>query len=145
MPGFRFNETMSGSYTREGEAAEHPISFTVRARAHSLIKHARDRKATLDGRLRMEGFAADVPIEGELIINPVFGRMIRYTFDFAADDGKRYHFLGQKDVTLFDPVGSMTTLPATISDDQGKTIARAMLRFDTRDLPRFLASFRPLL
>jgi hypothetical protein len=37
----------------------------------------------------------------------------------------------------------MTTLPATIEDLAGQRVADCQLKFDTRDLPSFLASFRP--
>ena len=49
-----------------------------------------DRKTGLEGRLRMEGFASDVPIEGELLVDPLLGKRIRYQFRFTGDDGKRY-------------------------------------------------------
>jgi hypothetical protein len=143
MPGFSFNETMQGTWTRPGESDEHGISFTITARANSWLKHLRDRKATLEGTLRMDGFASGVPISGELIIDPVIGRLIRYTFEFTGDDGKSYRFEGQKDVSLSDVVGTMTTLPATITERSGQLAAQALLKFDTKDLPGFLASFRP--
>lgn len=143
MPGFSFNETMQGTWTRPGESEERGISFTITARAGSWLKHLRDRKAALAGTLRMEGFANGVPISGELIIDPLIGRLIRYTFEFVGDDGKNYRFEGQKDVSLADVVGTMTTLPATITDRSGQVAARALLKFDAKDLPGFLASFRP--
>jgi hypothetical protein len=148
MPGFHFRETMSGTYTRAPDPAdfgEHAIEFTITARARSLLQHLFDHKAEVTGTLHMEGFAADARVEGELTINPVLGGVIRYELEFTADDGKRYRLAGQKDVTIADPVGSMTTLPATVSDGAGNVVARALLRFDKRDLPRFLASFRPTL
>jgi hypothetical protein len=143
MAGFSFNETMQGTWTRPGESDERDISFTVTARAGSWLKHLRDRKATLQGTLRMDGFANAVPLAGEIVIDPVIGRIIRYTFSFTADDGRSYRFEGQKDVSLADVVGTMTTLPATITDGAGQVAARALLKFDTKDLPGFLASFRP--
>ncbi len=142
MFGFHFTETMQGTYTRNG-GPERDISFTVTARARSWLKHLRDHKAALDGTIRMDGFASNVPLSGELLINPVFGHIIKYEFQFTADDGKAYHFRGQKDVSVTDLVGTMTTLPATISDASDRPIANALLKFDKRDLPSFLGSFRP--
>jgi hypothetical protein len=140
LPGFHFRETMSGSFTRDG--VEKPMHFSVTARAGSLLAHLRDRKARLDGEVTMEGFASARPLEGEITIDPLLRRLIRYEFTFAADDGKRYRFVGQKDVTLRDPVGSMTTLPGQILALDGKLVATAQLAFDKKDLPRFLGTWR---
>lgn len=140
VPGFHFRETMSGSYQRDG--VERPMHFTATARAGSLLAHLRDRKARLEGEVTLEGLASARPLEGEVTIDPLFGRLIRYEFTFSGDDGQRYRFVGQKDVTLRDPVGSMTFLPAEILSVDGTRVATAQLRFDTRDLPRFLGSWR---
>jgi hypothetical protein len=140
---FHFSETMSGTWRPVAGGAEKQIEFSITARAGSSMKYLRDRKTGLEGRLRMEGFAADVPIEGELIVDPLIGKRIRYTFEFTADDGKRYKFDGQKDVKFTDLARTMTTLPGAIFDEQGARVASCQLRFDTRDLPSFLASFRP--
>jgi len=140
LPGFHFRETMSGTYTRDG--VERPMRFTVTARAGSLLAHLRDRKARLDGEVTMDGFATARPLDGELTIDPILGKLIRYEFTFAADDGARYRFIGQKDVTLKDPVGSMTTLPGQVLALDGKQIATALLTFDKKDLPSFLSTWR---
>ena len=140
LPGFHFRETMSGTYTRDG--VERPMRFTVTARAGSLLAHLRDRKARLEGEVTMDGFATARPLDGELTIDPILGKLIRYEFTFAADDGVRYRFLGQKDVTLKDPVGSMTTLPGQILALDGKQIATAHLTFAKKDLPSFLSTWR---
>lgn len=140
LPGFHFRETMSGAYRRDG--VERPMHFTVTVRAGSLLEHLRDRKAKLDGEVTMEGFASARPLEGEITIDPIIGKLIRYEFSFAADDGARYRFVGQKDVTLKDPVGSMTNLPGQILALDGKQVATAALAFDKKDLPSFLATWR---
>jgi hypothetical protein len=143
MSGFQFKENMSGTFTRE-DGEPHAIHFSCRARVGSLLRHFADRKAALDGEITMDGLATARPMHGELTIDPVLGRLIRYEFTFRGDDGQLYRFLGQKDVTILDPVGSMTTLPATISDEHGGRVASATLRFDVRDLPSFLGTFRPV-
>ncbi len=140
LPGFHFRETMSGSFRRDG--VDKPMQFTVNARAGSIWEHLRDRKARLDGEVTMEGFASARPLEGEITIDPLVKRIIRYEFTFAADDGQRYRFVGQKDVSLRDPVGSMTTLPAEVLALDGKLVATVQLKFDTKDLPSFLGSWR---
>jgi hypothetical protein len=140
LPGFHFRETMAGTFVRDG--VERAMHFTVTARAGSLLEHLRDRKARLDGAVTIDGFASAQPLAGEITIDPLLGRLIRYEFTFAADDGQRYRFVGQKDVTLRDVVGSMTTLPAQVLALDGKQVGTANLKFDTKDLPRFLGSWR---
>lgn len=140
LPGFHFRETMSGTWRRDG--VERPMHFTVTARAGSLLSHLRDRKARLQGEVTMDGFASARPLDGEITIDPIIGKLIRYEFGFEADDGQRYRFIGQKDVTLKDPVGSMTTLPGQVLALDGKQFATALLLFDKKDLPSFLGTWR---
>jgi hypothetical protein len=140
LPGFHFRETMSGTWTRDG--VTRPMQFTVEARARSAWQYLRDRKAELRGEVTMDGLATARPLEGEITIDPILGRLIRYEFAFAGDDGQRYRFAGQKDVTLRDLTGSMTTLPGELRGADGRALATALLKFDTRDLPRFLGSWR---
>jgi hypothetical protein len=141
--GFRFQETMAGSWTPMEGGEPRPIRFSITARARSLFRHIVDHQTQVDGTLWMEGFASSVAVDGALTINPLLGRFIRYDLGFTADDGKRYRLRGQKDLTLSDPVGSWTTLPVEIVDDSSRVVAHARLTFDTRDLKSFLASFRP--
>src|SRR6185503_10163429 len=141
--GFHFRETMAGPYTRAGTTDSKRISFTVTARARSWLRHLRDHEAQLEGTVQMDGFASGAPLAGTLYMSPVLGRVIRYQFAFTADDGRPYTFRGQKDVSLFDVVGTMTTLPATITDESGRTVATALLKFDVKKLAGFLGSFRP--
>jgi hypothetical protein len=139
MPGFHFHETMQGTYTRDG--VERPMKFSLEARAGSWLQHLRDRKARINGTIDAEGLASDRAIDGELTIDPVIKRIIRYDFTFTGDDGRPYRFTGQKDVSILDLANSMTTLPAEIFDGD-KAIAKALVKFDKKDLPSFLASWR---
>jgi hypothetical protein len=143
MSGFQFSERMSGTVTHEGR--ERSFSFTCNAKAPSLWRHLRDHVTELDGHVDMEGFATRAPLSGTMVINPILGRHIKYEFRFTGDDGKAYRFSGQKDVSPLRPVGSMTTLPGAITDENGAEIASGVVRFDLRTLGRFLGSFRPLL
>jgi hypothetical protein len=147
MFGFRFRESMAGTWTPEGGGPEgtreRPISFALTARARSWLQHLRDHGTEVDGTLRMEGFAREAPVRGSLYINPILEGVIRYQLEFTGDDGRPYRLKGQKDVSVVDLVGTLTTLPATVEDEHGKVVARARLKFDTRDLPGFLSSFRP--
>ncbi len=144
MPGFRFAETMRGSYHLLADPTdERAMEFTIEASVRGLRRFSRDLNAAIRGRVVMEGFA-DAPIEGTLGMKVLRERRLPYEFGFVAADGKRYTFRGQKDVTLLDIPGSMTVLPASLYDAEGEEIARATLRFDLRgDIVSFLRSFRP--
>ena len=143
MAGFQFTETMAGHYTHDGK--ELPISFSATARADSVWQFLKDRMATLEGVVEAEGLATSSPMHGTITIDPFIGRVIRYSFEFHAADGKAYRFEGQKDVTPTAPVASMTTLPAEITDEKGRRYAEALMHFEARHLLPFLASWRPVL
>lgn len=140
--GFKFTETMAGTFRGADDLDRH-LSFTVTARAASLLTHMRDRRAVISGRITAEGLCHNAPADGELVIDPVFGRFIRYDVHFMSDDGMGYRLFGQKDVDPWRVLHTMTTLPATIESDDGREHWKALLRFDIWDLPSFLWSFRP--
>jgi hypothetical protein len=144
MPGFRFAEIMTGSAFLSGQRRE--MAFRIRARAPSLWEHLRSGRTHIEGTVTLEGVCREAPLEGDLWIRlPPLGRSIRYEFTFAADDGRRLRFAGQKDIRLRDLVHTMRTLPGEVSDEAGREVARATLRFPLRTLPSFLLSFRPVL
>lgn len=148
MSGFRFAETMSGSYVLDappGEGARDlAMSFTVTAEVHSLQRFLRDKLATIEGEVVLEGRADHRALRGTLEMDLVPGRKLRYEFDFTDDAGRACRFAGQKDVELRRLVHTMTTLPGELFAD-GKRFASATVRFDARsDLLTFVSSFRPL-
>jgi hypothetical protein len=143
--GFEFEETMTGTYTRTGAPSEQgAFRFQARVKAEDALRHLRDNLATLEGTLDMEGFADDVPLSGTVEIAPLTRRIIRYEFDFTANDGKPYRFAGQKNIRFSDFIGTMTNLTAAITDAKGNEVARAQIRFDVKaDLLPFLVSWKP--
>jgi|SRR5579883_854339 len=142
MTGFEFRETMSGTWTRDG--IERPFAFTVRVRQPSLLRYLRERSATIEGHVDASGLASHAVVAGTIVIDPLLGRRIRYEFAFTGDDGRGYRFAGQKDVALRSFVATMTTLPGEIVDERGGPVGTALVKFDPRDLPSFLGSFRPI-
>jgi hypothetical protein len=143
--GFVFDETMSGTWVRDGETAPRPLSFSVQAHAPSLLAHLRDGKARLQGTIEAPGLAAHTTCEGEITIRPIGQRIIRYELGFLGDDGVRYRLFGEKTVRLRSLRQSMTVLPAEIREaDTGKRVGTADTRFDLdADLLHFVASWRP--
>jgi hypothetical protein len=144
IPGFEFQERMSGTYTLQGSSdAPRRISFQARVRAPDALRHLRNGMAELEGTVDLEGFADDVPMSGTLELRPLRKRLIRYEFSFVGNDGRPYRFAGQKDIRLADLVGSWTNLPAALYDQAGQEIGHAQVRFDVRsDLLPLLVSFR---
>lgn len=140
--GFRFRETMAGTYRRASDDHDRHIAFTVDVRAPSILEHLRDRRAIITGRITAEGLCHNAPADGDMVLDPVLGRIITYDVHFRADDGMGYRLYGQKDVDFFHFTKTMTTLPATLESDDGREHARALLLFDLWDLPSFLWSWR---
>ncbi len=142
--GFRFRETMSGSYLLDADPDhERAMSFSIGVRVHSLARFVVDRRAEIQGEVYLEGFAAHRALRGTLVIDPLIGKKLVYEFGFTGDDGKSYRFVGQKDVEHLRPLHTMTMLPGELADDVGRRVGSARLRFDARsDLPKFLRSFR---
>ena len=143
--GFKFDETMSGTYALLDTPDDHRrLSFTARMQADSTLAHLKDGKMRLIGTLEMDGFADVVPIEGTLVMLPLTKKIIRYEFSFTGNDGRPYRFAGQKDIQFTSLRKSFTTLPASITDAEGREIATAMTRFDiSADMYQFATSWRP--
>lgn len=139
-----FEETMSGTLVLADRPDERrPFSISLRARARDMKDFARTREVTITGELMAEGFGARCPLAGTLGMDVLLTRRIPYDFEFVADDGRTYRFLGKKRVRLGALRRSMTRLPARILDDGGKVVATVEVTFDLeRDLVGFLRSFR---
>ncbi len=141
--GFQFHETMYGHYRPDGGPDEREMKFSLTAHARSWLGYLRNHTADTRGTVHMDGFATDAPLSGTLDIDPIFGHVIGYQFEFTADDQHHYLFRGQKDVTIEHPVESMTVLRGAILDARENAIASALLRFPLAELPQFILSFRP--
>ncbi len=141
--GFRFEETMAGTWHRAGNGGPRPFRFTVTATAPSSRQFARDGLLRLAGRIDAEGLATARPCRGTLDISWVRRRELAYDLSFEGDDGRPYRFSGRKDVRLLRLRESMTTLPGRIvAADTGAEIGTALVRFDLRrDLLPFVGSF----
>lgn len=142
--GFRFRETMAGSfYTLAVPTDEREMSFSITAHAETIRGFMRDQKAQIEGVISAEGFCDHRPLRGTVTIRPFKERRLSYDFFFGADDGQKYHFVGEKDIVPVAPIHSMTVLPAHIYDATDEEVARATVRFDLRnDLWSFLRSYR---
>jgi len=142
--GFRFRETMSGSYTlASAPDHERAMSFTIGARADDIARYVRDKKVDIQGEVDLEGFADHRPMRGTMLLDPLLGKRVRYVFEFESNDGRKCTFDGEKNVDFMRFLETMTTLPGELRDAAGRTIGTARLRFDARsDLPKFLRSWK---
>lgn len=138
----RFGETMSGGVRLAADPHRNrPIEFTLRA-ASPLGELARRRAVTIEGTIRIDGFATERPARGKLGMDFVVTRRIPYELFFEADDGRAYRLVGEKTVRPAHLLASMTKLPVQLRDDDEALVGEGEMRFDVLDLPTFAATFR---
>ncbi len=139
-----FTERMRGSWHRlNSPGNEQPVEFTGRATISRLSDVLGSTAAGFRGRVVAEGLTRGADFEGTLGVGALRreGRL-PYAFSFVGEDKRNYRFDGAKEVSLLDPVRSMTVLPAYLFDDGGNEVGRAVLHFDLRtDLANFLRSW----
>jgi len=150
--GFEFRETMSGHHVllegpRAGEKL--PFSFSCRAFTNSLADFLDPTGAErgivkLEGEARIAGLAEKVPLEGTLEWHFLSKEgMLIYDFDFTGDDGRRYHFHGEKNREGLNFQKGMTTLyGAATSKATGERISQGISYFDMKDMGPFLKSYK---
>lgn len=145
--GFRFEETMRGSYyLLKKPQEERAIEFSIEARVDNLRRFARDLTARIRGVVTLEGLCKHANLDGTLGLKLLKENRLPYDFSFTAEDGKKYRVRGEKNVVVLGLMESLTTLPASLYDDTEEEIGRAIVRFDLRsDWRKFLFSFRPRL
>lgn len=144
MSGFEFWETMAGAYHFVDKPHdERPMSFTIRAKSPPLLRFLRRPEVEIEGDIFAPGLANHRHARGTLGMDVLRTRTLPYRFKFVGDDGQSYVFQGQKDVSPFALLETMTSLPGSIRNERGEEVAVALLRFDARsDLLTFLRSFQ---
>jgi hypothetical protein len=143
--GFRFKENMYGHYVAfEGPAAGKELPFTFRweLEYRSLLGMLRGEPTEAGGWVEAQGLARHADLEGIFEMKPFSERFIRYTFRFAADDGRVFRFEGQKNIRYLHPLRTLTTLPGAILDADGRRLSGAVVRFRLGELLTFLLTFR---
>lgn len=149
MLGFELRESFSGSYYLLDEPLrDHALRIDLELGAFGLRRFVRDRKVEATGRVFAERLAerteGGVPLFGSLTMKLFDEKRIPYDLSFEGDDRRTYRLRGQRDFFMHDAVDSLTILPASLYDDTGVEIGRAVLRFDPKtELPALLKSFRP--
>jgi hypothetical protein len=143
--GFVMDESFSGHYYLLDEPLrDWAIEIALHLGVDGIRRFARDRKIEANGTIVAERLAVNGrPIEGTCAMKLFDERRLPYDLSFEGDDGRTYRLRGQRDFFVHD-TRSLTVLPASIYDDTGGEIGRAVMRFDARTkLPAMLKSFRP--
>jgi hypothetical protein len=127
-----FLETMRGTVI-EPDGTEHRIQFTVSARRRS------------GGRFALSGVASAPPWleEGEVsgtLVMSVRPPAIVYHLELGG--GRTLD--AQKTPSPLAPIESFTFMPVTLRGPGAEVLAEGSMRFDLRELPRFMASWLPV-
>lgn len=147
--GFELHESFSGSYYRLDEPLrDHAMRISLDLGVDGMRRFLRERKVEARGTLFAEQLAEraneGVPVAGSLSMKLFDEKRIPYDLTFEGDDARTYRLRGQRDFFVHDAIDSLTILPASLYDDAGVEIGRAMLRFDPKtELGPLVRSFRP--
>lgn len=139
--GTRFSETMLGTLRLDEDGSPRRVRLDLTVSTDHVLRPFGTTRARATGRIRIDGWADDPGLDGELEISPLARRRIRYRLTFTSS-GRRLTLDGWKSVTPRRPVTSMTVLPCTLHED-GRPIGSGTLRFPlATQLVPFLAGFR---
>jgi hypothetical protein len=149
--GFELAEAMTGSFHRfDDPLKDNVLRLTLRLGVDGLRRFARERRIEADGVILAEGLAENGgsgrSVHGTILWKLLDEKRVPYALTFKGDDEKTYHLRGQRDFFAYDVIGSLTTMAASLYDDQDREIGRAVLDFEPRmEIPALLRSFRPRL
>lgn len=147
--GFELAESMTGSFHRFDEPLkDYVVRVTLRLGVDGLSRFARERRINADGVIMAEGLAENGgsgrTVHGTITWKLLDENRVPYALSFEGDDGRTYQLRGQRDFFVYNAVGSLTTLAASLYDDTNREIGRAILHFEPRmEIPALLRSFRP--
>ena len=135
-----FSETMRGEMRALDDPSDvAPLEFSITARS-PLRAFAKSGELAVSGTISAGHLGHARPTRGVLGIYPI-KRKLSYSLDFSSTDGAPLRFVGQKRLRLGALLDTMTRLPGRVVTADGDEIALAEVRFDLRDLPRFVSSF----
>ncbi len=152
--GLNFDETMSGTLSRPGEAPG-PIRLDMHIEIEDLHRFllVGEHRAKVAGTLTWAPLGGALPIrDGAFCLfrpdpdSPDYHLV--YDLTLTGKDGQRYSLHGEKttrDDPGFDLLHDMTVMQASIYQGDpgtGTAVASGEIRFDLADLPAFAASFK---
>ena len=126
MRGLSFRELMEGKILMSDEEKRFGFDFNVRGPGLILLFHW---SGTMTGTVTIDGFVTNTPATGELETAPIRGWM-RYMFTFQGPSGELLRFDGRKRIRFI--FFGWTLLRGSISDESGRELGRAVLRFKYR-------------
>lgn len=147
--GFELAEAMTGTYHRfDDPLRDRRIRLELALSVDGLRRFARRRVIDARGHIVAEGLAENGgsgrQVFGTITWKLVDENRVPYALSFTGDDGDTYHLRGQRDFFVHNAIGSLTTMAASLYDDPGAEIGRAVLHFEPKmELPALLRSFRP--
>jgi len=149
--GFELAESMTGTFHRFDEPMkDYVIHVKLRLSVDGLGQFAKTRCMDAEGVITAEGLAenggAGQSIKGNLAWKLLDQNRVPYALSFVGDDGRAYHLRGQRDFFLYNAIGSLTQMFASLYNEEEQEIGRAVLSFEPRiEIPALLRSFRPRL
>lgn len=149
--GFELSESMTGTFHRFDEPLkDYVVRITLHLGVDGLRRFARERKIDAEGVIVAEGLAenggAGRTVSGTISWKLLDENRVPYALSFEGDDGKTYYLRGQRDFFLYNAIGSLTHMSASLYDQQEQEIGRAVLAFEPRiEIPALVRSFRPRL
>lgn len=149
--GFELAESMTGSFHLFRDPLEDRVlRVTLRLAVDGMRRFARERRLHADGVIVAEGLAenggAGRSISGSIHWKLFDEKRVPYTLTFKGDDERTYHLRGQRDFFVYNAIGSLTSMTASLYDDREEEIGRATLDFEPRmEIPALVKTFRPRL
>jgi hypothetical protein len=139
-----FKERLTGShYLLDRPLEDRAAALALEVSVVSLRDFVRVPALDAQGELTLEGFADKRPVAGSISLKIANEQRILYDLRFTGDDGRPYQLSGQRDLTVPKVVDALSTLPASVCDESGTEVGRAMLRFDAKnELSQMMRSIR---
>ncbi len=147
MLGFEVQESINGTWhSFEEPLVDRRVRAKMKLTVDGLRRFALARTIEIDGRIHAEGLAEDRPLRGTVKWRLLDENRVPYALEFDGDDGRLYHIRGQRDFFVHNAIGSLTTMFASVYDEDDLEIGRATLHFEPKlELPALLKTFRPRL
>lgn len=147
MFGFELSESLTGSWhSFEEPLVDKRVRVKMKLTVDGLRRFALVRQIAVVGRIHAEGIAEDRPLTGTVKWRLLDENRVPYALEFDGDDGRVYHIRGQRDFFMYNAIGSLTTMYASVYDEDDQEIGRAVLHFEPKlELPALLKTFRPKL
>ena len=147
MFGFELTESISGTWhSFEEPLVDKRVRVKMKLTVNGLRRFALERQIKVEGRIHAESLADDRPLTGSIKWRLLDENRVFYELELDGDDGREYHFRGQRDFFVYNAIGSLTTMYASVYDEDDHEIGRATLHFEPKlELPALLKTFRPRL